>query len=405
LAAQIVRGEPELLAAVDIIDSKKRIVYYETASFYRAIPADAPSAHGYNASAIIYDELHAAPNRELWDVLTTSMGARRQPLTFVITTAGYDRASICWELHDYALKVRDGIVDDATFLPVIYSAPDDADWLDEKVWRAVNPALGDFRSLDEMRVFAAQAREVPARQNTFRRLYLCQWTESASRWLDLERWDMGATAVDVAALEGRRCFGGLDLSTTTDLSALVLVFPDDLGGYDVVPFFWCPSDGIVKRARADRAPYAAWQRAGLLTATAGTSVDYDAIRASIRALTTRYRIERISYDRWNATQLVSQLREDGAPMVEMGQGFASMAAPAKELERLVSAGKLRHGGHPVLRWCLANTVIEQDAAGNIKPSKRRSTERIDGTVALVMALDGATRLIGSVYEERGLIVL
>jgi phage terminase large subunit-like protein len=402
VAAQMVRNDRELGALVEIIPSRKRIVYHRHGSFYRAIPAEAPSAHGYNASAIIYDELHAAPDRELWDVLTTSVGARRQPLTFVITTAGFDRKSICWELHDYATKVREGIVTDPTFLPVLYNAPDAADWLDEKVWHAANPALGDFRSLDEMRASAHQAKEVPARQNTFRRLYLCQWTESETRWLDQDAWDAGAVPVDAESLRGRRCFAGLDLSTTTDLSALVLLFPDDLGEYDLLAWFWCPEEGIAKRSRRDRAPYEAWSRAGVLTPTPGAVIDYSAIRARINELASLYHVERISYDPWNARQLVTQLEEqDGLPLVEMRQGFASLAAPTKELERLVSDRAIRHGGHPVLRWNVANVVVEQDANGNMKPSKKKSTERIDGVLAMVMALDGAVRSAGgSVYDER-----
>ena len=242
-AEQMVRNDPELSAMLEIIPSQRRMLHHAPGGvgIYRAIPADAPHAHGFNASAIIYDELHAAPNRELWDVLTTSIGARRQPLIFVITTAGFDRQSICWELHEFAEKVRDGVITDPTFLPVLYGAPDDADWLDERVWHAANPALGDFRELDEMRTAAFQAREVPARQNSFRRLYLCQWTESETRWLDPDAWAAcGTEAIDLEALRGRRCYVGLDLSSTSDLTACVAVFRDEDGGYTVVPHFWLP---------------------------------------------------------------------------------------------------------------------------------------------------------------------
>lgn len=398
-AEQMVRNDAELSAMVEIVPSRKRIVYHRHGSFYRAIPADAPSSHGYDASAIIYDELHAAPNRELFTVLRTAVGSRRQPLLFMITTAGHDRNSICWQQHTYAERVRDGEVTDPTFLPVLYGAPPDADWLDENVWRAANPALGDFRSLDEMRMMAREAREVPASQNDFRRLYLCQWTESATRWLDPAVWDAGA--LPLRPLEGRPCYAGLDLSTTTDLTALVLVFPADDGTVDVLPLFFCPAEGIAARARMDHAPYAEWQRAGLLEATDRHSVDYDLIRQRIRALCERFRVQRITYDRYNSSQLVGQLLEDGAPMVALGQGYASMNAPARELERRVIDRTIRHAGHPVLRWCLVNTVVETDAAGNLKPSKRKSTERIDGTVALIMALDGLIRAEGgSPYDER-----
>ena len=189
VAAQMVRNDRMLSARLKIIDSQKRIVDHQTGSFYRAISAEAYSKHGFNASMVIYDELHAAPNRELWDVLTTSTGARSEPLVIAITTAGYDRHSICWEQHDYARKVLDGIVTDPTFYPVIYAAKDDADWTDEKVWHHTNPALEDFRDIDDMRALAHKAKEVPALQNTFRRLYLNQWTEQAERWIDMAAWD------------------------------------------------------------------------------------------------------------------------------------------------------------------------------------------------------------------------
>ena len=389
VAAQMVRNDARLSARLEVIPSRRRIVDHETGSFYRAIPADAPSAHGYNASAVIYDELHAAPNRELWDVLTTSMGARRQPLTFVITTAGYDRKSICWELHDYAVKVRDGVLSDPSFLPVLYGAPDDADWLDEGVWRSTNPALGDFRSLDEMRTMAMQAKEVPARQNAFRRLYLSQWTESESRWFDPSVWaEGGADPIALEDLRGRRCFLGIDLSSTTDLTAAVLVAVDDDGRVSVVPTFWVPAENIRGRAQRDRVPYGEWARMGHLHTTEGNVVDYDVILAWILALPEIYGIEVVAagYDPWNAISLVTRLQEAGVPCVPVRQGFQSLSAPAKHLEALVVSRTLRHGGHPVLTWCASNVVTEQDPTGNIKPSKRKSTERIDGIVALVTAL-------------------
>jgi phage terminase large subunit-like protein len=410
-AEQMVRNDPELLARLEIIPSQRRMVDHTTASFYRAIAADAPSAHGYNASAVIYDELHAAPNRELWDVLTTSTGARRQPLIFVITTAGYDRQSICWELHAYAEKIRDGVLIDPTFLPVLYGAAQDADWLDEKVWRSTNPALGDFRSLDEMRTAAAQAREIPARQNTFRRLYLCQWTESETRWLDPEAWALcGLEPVDLEALRGRRCIVGLDLSSTSDLTACIALFTDSDGGCTVVPKFWLPADKIQERARRDRVPYDAWARDGLLTLTPGNVVDYDRVFADISALPAQLGcdIAEIAFDPWNATGLMTRFQESGLTCVAVPQGFKSLTSPTKEVERLVRARQLRHGNHPVLRWCAANVVTEEDAAGNLKPSKKKSTERIDGIVALITALSRALLTIDegpSIYESRGLATL
>ena len=401
VVAQMIRNDPELYAQCDIIDSQKRIVHRKSGSFYRAISAEAYSKHGFNASVVVYDELHAAPNRELWDVLATSQGARSQPLMIAISTAGFDRHSILYELYAHAKRVEENPAIDPTFLPLLYEATQDADWLDETVWHKANPALGDFRSLDEMRIAAKRAKEIPAQQNTFRRLYLNQWTEQAERWLDMATWDRGNVPVDVEALKGRPCYAGLDLASTKDVTAFVLVFPDDDGGVDVLPYFWVPKDTLHERVKRDRVEYDSWELDEFLFTTSGNVTDYDVVREKIRELAETFDIREIAYDRWGATQLVTQLQSDGAACVPMGQGFASMSSPSKELEKLVIAGDLRHGGHPVLRWMAGNVAVEQDAAGNLKPSKKKSTERIDGMVALIMALDRATRIeeFRSVYED------
>jgi phage terminase large subunit-like protein len=400
VAASMVRADPVLDGQCEIVDSQKRIVHRKSGSVYRAISAEAYSKHGFNASMVVYDELHAAPNRELWDVLSTSMGARTQPLMFAISTAGYDRHSILWELYDHAKKVEETPDLDPSFLPLLYEAPREADWLDEKVWKAANPALGDFRSLDEMRIAANRAKAIPAQQNTFRRLYLNQWTEQAERWIDMSTWDLGATPVDREGLRGRPCYLGLDLASTRDVTALVAVFPDDDGGFDVLPFFWVPEDTMTARVTRDRVPYDQWQSDGQLFTTSGNVCDYDVIREFVRELADEFDIREIAFDRWGATQLVTQLQGDGATCVPIGQGFASLSAPTKELEKLILSGQVRHGGHPVLRWMAGNVAVEQDPAGNVKPSKKKSTERIDGVVALVMALDRAIRTehATSVYD-------
>jgi phage terminase large subunit-like protein len=400
VAASMVRADPVLDGQCEIVDSQKRIVHRKSGSVYRAISAEAYSKHGFNASMVVYDELHAAPNRELWDVLSTSMGARTQPLMFAISTAGYDRHSILWELYDHAKKVEETPDLDPSFLPLLYEAPREADWLDEKVWKAANPALGDFRSLDEMRIAANRAKAIPAQQNTFRRLYLNQWTEQAERWIDMSTWDLGATPVDREGLRGRPCYLGLDLASTRDVTALVAVFPDDDGGFDVLPFFWVPEDTMTARVTRDRVPYDQWQADGQLFTTSGNVCDYDVIREFVRELADEFDIREIAFDRWGATQLVTQLQGDGATCVPIGQGFASLSAPTKELEKLILSGQVRHGGHPVLRWMAGNVAVEQDPAGNVKPSKKKSTERIDGVVALVMALDRAIRTehATSVYD-------
>jgi len=391
VAAQMIRNDQDLLARCDILDSQKRIVDHKTGSFYRAISAEAYSKHGFNASRILYDELHAAPNRELWDVLTSSTGARAQPLSVAISTAGYDRHSILFELYTHAKRVAENPELDPSFLPIIFEAPTDADWTDEKVWHAANPALGDFRSLDEMRTACARAREIPAQENAFRRLYLNQWTEQASRWIAIAAWDACKTPIDRATLRGRRCFVGLDLSSTTDLTAVVAVFPDG-DAYDVLAHFFIPAERIQPRVTRDRVPYDQWVKDGLMTATPGPAVDYDYVRNLLVAWDDEFDVRVIAYDPWNATDLVNRLeKQDGFTCAKMRQGFASLSSPSKSLEKAVVSKQIRHDGHAVLRWNISNMSVESDAAGNIKPSKELSTERIDGGYALIMAIDAMER--------------
>jgi phage terminase large subunit-like protein len=402
VASQMIRQAGALGKRSKIVDSTKRIVVPGTASYYRAISAEAATKHGYNASGIIFDELHAQPNRELWDVLTTSGGTRRQPLVVAITTAGFDRNSICWEQHLYAENVKKNIVTDPTFYPCIFSAPDEADWTDEKVWKECNPALGDFRDLDEMRSLCEKAKQTPALQNTFRRLYLCQWTQQETRWMPIESWDASAGIVEAKDLEGEICYGGLDLASTNDIAAFVLVSPDSEGCYDTLPFFWIPADNIRERCLKDRVPYDAWIDAGYIEATPGNIIDDRYIKSRIKELGKQYDIREIAYDRWGAAQIVPELEDEGFTMIPFGQGFGSMAAPTSELMKLTLARRIRHSGNPVLRWMANNMVVKQDPAGNLKPDKGKSMEKIDGMVALVMALDRALRNIPSVYESRGI---
>lgn len=400
IARQMVEQSPALRRRCKLY--RRSIAIPETGSAYHVLSADVKTKHGKNASGVIFDELHTQPNRDLWDVLTTATGSRRQPMVVAVTTAGYDRNSICWEQHAYAEKVRDGIIDDPTLLPVIYAADEKDDWEDEAVWRKANPGLGTALSLDYLQREAAKAREIPALQNTFRRLHLSQWTEQATRWLDMRTWDQNDGGGDVD-LDGRDCFGGLDLASTTDLAAFVLVFAVD-GDVVVRPRFWIPEEAMRIRSRRDKVPYAEWCKAGLITATPGNVIDYAAIRAGLNADRERYNIRAVAYDRWNATQLVTELVDDGLPMVPFGQGFKSMSGPTKELEKQVVGRTLAHMGNPVLRWNASNVAVRQDPAGNLKPDRQHSYEKIDGIVALVMALGMlCTQPVDdnvSVYESR-----
>jgi phage terminase large subunit-like protein len=383
--------------------------FAETGSRYITLSSDAYTKHGLNPHGIVFDELHAQPNRELYDVLNTAMGKRRQPLMIMITTAGYDRNSICWEQHDYARQVAEGIVDDPTFYPAIWSASETDDWTSPETWRKANPNYGVSVREEFLRQECITAVASPAYQNTFRRLYLNQWTQQDSRWLPMDAWD--ACNAPLPDLAGRVCYGGLDLATTTDIAALVLAFPpvEDNEPTWLLPFFFIPEANMRERVLRDRVPYDAWVRDGLVIATPGNVTDYGHIEAHITGLMEQYDIREIAFDRWGAAQITQDLTAAGITMVAMGQGFASMSAPSKELLRLVLSGAIAHGGNPVLRWMADNVTAEQDAAGNVKPSKAKSRQKIDGIVAAIMSLDRATRNAGdggrSVYEERGILSL
>jgi phage terminase large subunit-like protein len=403
----------------------KRIVYPALGSFYSTISSEAYTKDGLNPLLVEYDELHAAPDRELWDVLTTAGGTRSQPATVVTTTAGFDRNSICWEQHDYACKVRDGIVKDPTWLVVIYAAAEEDDWTDEDVWRKANPALGAFRNIDEMRALCRKAQETPALEMTFRRLYLNQWVNSVERWLPMEKW-RGCGVIRQAqdewreGLKGRVCYAGLDLASSIDLTALALVFPGEGGSYDVLVDFWLPEEAVGELEKRDRMNYRSLAKKGFIHLTPGNVIDYNFIRQTINEKRFIYDMRELAYDRWGSTQIIQNLQEDGFAIEEkeagaghplivpFGQGYKSMSPPTKELMTLVLQGKLRHPDHPILNWNADNLVVTQDPAGNLKPDKAKATQKIDGMVALIMGLDRAIRHGGggpSIYETEGVLAL
>jgi len=386
---------------------KDAIVIEETGSIWKVLSSEAYTKHGLNASAILFDELHTQPNRELWDVLTTSTGARAQPLTAAFTTAGFDRHSLCYEQHLYALQVRDGVIPDPEFLPLIFAADEDRDFADPQAWEQANPNLDISLRRDYLESEARRAQQTPGYVNTFRRLQLNQWTESDVRWLDLGAWDKGATPkIDREQLRGKKCKAGLDLATTRDLTAFVMVFSIGDGTYKVLPVCWIPADTAREREQRDRVPYSVWIRQGLIKTTPGNTTDYATVRRDINELANEFGIEEIAVDRlFQGAQLSTELQDDGFAVTTFGQGFWSMAAPCKEFEQLVLEGKFHHGGNPVMRWHASNVSVETDDAGCMKPSKKKSTERIDLIVGSLMALG---RLMqdptgDSVYETRGVL--
>lgn len=411
VASQMVRLTPALERRSKILTANKRIACRTNNGFYQVLSAEVGTKHGLNVSGLVLDEVHAQPNRKLYDVLTKGSGdAREQPLYFLITTAGTDTNSICYELHQKAEDIIEGRKNDPTFYPVIYGAGMDEDWTDPKVWKKANPSLGETITMDKVRAACESAKQNPGEENSFRQLRLNQWVKQAVRWMPMDKWDACAFPADPEDLEGRVCYGGLDLSSTTDLTSFCLVFPpeEDDKPYYILPYFWLPEDTLTLRVNRDHVPYDVWERQGYIQTTEGNVVHYAFIEKFIEKLGEKYNIREIAFDRWGAVQMVQNLEGMGFTVVPMGQGFASMSPPTKELMKLTLERKLAHGGHPVLRWNMDNIFIRTDPAGNIKADKAKSTEKIDGAIACIMALDRAIRCGNdtseSVYDTRGLLV-
>lgn len=427
-AAAMVGWSPDLAAHLEAF--KTSIWCPELQAAFKPLTGNAGGKHGLNMSGLVGDELHEWPDDRLYTFVHQSAASRRQPLEFLISTAG-ERTGYGWEVWNYCLKILSGEVDDPETLVVVYAADPEDDWQDPATWAKANPNYGVSVKPAYLEAEAREARELPRRENDFKRYHLNLWTEQAVRWLPLEAWDACGHPVPAQieaqpvaagrraqvingrwrdlpeAMRGRRACAGLDLSSTTDLTALVWVFrPEEEGGiWTVVPRFFVPAARIPERVRRDRAPYDIWQREGALIATPGNVVDYSYVRRQIFEDAEAFGCDAIAIDRWNATQISIELRDEGLNAVLFGQGYASMSGPAKELERLVLDARLDHGGHPVLRWCAGNVAIATDAAGNIKPDKAGSTERIDGIVATVMGLGAAlaTQPEGpSIYETQGI---
>lgn len=368
---------------------RSEIRYPDRDSVFRVLSSEANTKHGSNSNLVIFDELHAIADRELIDVLQTSTGARREPLTLSITTAGYDQTSICYEKYLYAKGVQGGVINDKAFFPVIYEASTGADWTDSATWEAVNPCLGVSISKEYLARECERAKESPAYEAVFKRLHLNQWTEAATPFISMTDWD--ACKGDIPDLSGRKCYGGLDLSSTQDLTSFSLCFPPD--GEDDRYYFlswsWLPEDTARQHRRK---PYLQWINSGDLIAIPGAVIEYDFIIEKILQLKTQFDLQSVHFDRWGAESVRQALESEGVVMVGHGQGYKDQSAPTKELLKLILSRKLRHNGDPVLRWCVSNLTTEADAAGNLKPSKRRSVEKIDAAIAAIMALAGGLLL-------------
>ncbi len=411
VAKQMVEMSPALMKRSKLMGATKRIVNYGNAGYYQVLSAEVGGKHGFSVSGLVFDEIHTQPNRQLYDVLTKgSSDARQNPLHFIITTAGNDRHSIAYELHTKAVDILEGRRVDPTFYPVVYGLKDDEDWEDEANWYKVNPSLGYTVDVERLRDAYREAKQNPADEITFKWLRCNMWVSSTVAWIPDAIYMRGNEPIDMASLEGRDCYAGLDLSSTGDITALVLIFPprDEDEKFVLLPYFWIPEETIPKRVKANSVPYDIWEKQGYIMSTEGNVIHYDFIEKFIMDLSEKYHILEIAVDRWNATHVIQNLEDNGLTMVPFGQGFASMSAPTKEFYRLLMEGKIIHGGHPVMRWMAGNVVVDTDPAGNIKVTKAKSKEKIDGIVAAIMALDRAVRHESegrSVYDTRGIILI
>ena len=410
VAKQMVEMSPALMKRSKLMGATKRIVNYSNAGYYQVLSAEVGGKHGFSVSGLVFDEIHTQPNRQLYDVLTKgSSDARQNPLHFIITTAGNDRHSIAYELHTKAVDILEGRRVDPTFYPVVYGLKDDEDWEDEANWYKVNPSLGYTVDIERLRDAYREAKQNPADEITFKWLRCNMWVSSTVAWIPDAIYMRGNEPIDMDALAGRDCYAGLDLSSTGDITALVLIFPprDEEEKYVLLPYFWIPEETIPRRVKANSVPYDIWEKQGYIMSTEGNVIHYDFIEKFIMDLSEKYHILEIAVDRWNATQMIQNLEGEGFTIVPFGQGFSSMSAPTKEFYRLLMEGRIIHGGNPALRWMAGNVVIDTDPAGNIKVTKAKSKEKIDGIVAAIMALDRCIRQegqSGSVYDERGLLV-
>lgn len=410
-AARMVSGSNALSQMVKLYRASSTLVLEQTHSKFVPLGADADTLDGLNVHGALIDELHAHKTRAVVDVLDTATVARRQPLIVEITTAGSDRNSVCWEHHEYTRQVLEGAIVDDTWFGFISTVDEGDAWDDPASWQKANPNFGISVSIDDLAAKAGRAKKLPAAQNAFRRLHLNQWTQQSERWIDMSLWDENAGTVDEKRLEGRVCYGGLDLSSVSDMTAWVMLFPHDVNHeeLDVLARFWIPEAKLNDDSNRYLDQYRVWVQQGYLQVTPGDAIDYAFVKRQILDDARRFRVMSINVDRlFQAYQLSLELVDEGLQIFGLGQGFLSMAAPTRELERRLLNKQIHHGGNPVLCWMADNVAVKQDAAGNMKPDKAGSQGKIDGIVALIMALDRAMRHetpTVSVYEQRGLMTV
>lgn len=387
-AAAMVRASPHLSKTLEVIDSRNVILHKASGSRYTVISADSFRAEGLNASAVLLDEAHAQRDTKLYDALRYAGASRRSPMVISISTAGYDRrpTALWWQLWQYAERVMADPLVDPTFFGRIYKASDDpAKWFDRDEWYRANPSLGHTISEDSFAADANEARQNPAKLNAWARYRINVPTESDNRWFSPESW-AACSGSPLEPLDGRRCFGGLDIASNRDMTAAAFLFPNADGSFDVDMRYWVPEQIIAEREAKDRIPYSQWIREGFVQVTDGARLDHDRVAADLIAYAATHNVQSIGVDPWNVGSVASKLQHHGIGVVLVGQSIGSMSGPSKLLESLIHEKRIRTAGNPVLAFNAANVALMQDSNGNIKPDKARSTEKIDGVIAVICAL-------------------
>ncbi len=403
-ACLMIRNREEYAVQAKFLSSKKRIELPLDGSFYRAVAASKEASHGYNPSGILFDEIHNQSDRDLWDIMQTGTGARRQPLTLGISTAGHNRSSICWELHQYSERILAGDVVDDYFYAVLYGADDDDDWTDPAVWAKANPNLGVSVSFEYLEEQCERAKRSAGLENSFRMLHLNQWVQQSIRWLKVREWNAGAREQRPEDLETYPRYCGLDLASTRDVNSLVSLWELDGGHFWVEPRFWIPAEPFDERGKNDRTQLQNWATQGFIETTPGNVTDYATIRRRTLEENERQTIQEMAYDPWGpAVSFVQDLAADGFEadrLTQFRQTVGNFAAPSKKLEELIVSGKIHHDGNPVMSWMIGNVAAKVDVSGNIRPDKEKSADKIDGVVSLIMAL-GCAMLAERVEQEVG----
>lgn len=367
------------------------LAYHKTGSFFRPISAD-DGQSGPRPHVSLLDEVHEHKNSYVVEMLKAGQKSRRQPLLFMITNSGTDKRSVCWDYHDYACKVSAGQIEDDSFFGYVCALDEGDDpFKSERCWHKANPSLRQgIPGIRYLREQVVQARGIPAKESIVRRLNFCQWVEADTPWIGGSVWfACEDKQFDARRLLGRRCYGGLDLSSTQDLTALVLLFEpnDDDPRWRLKPFFWLPGDGLHDKADRDRVPYIAWREAGHMETTPGRAIDKQAVAQRVTEIAALYDLQSLAYDRWRIEDIKVLLDREGIelPLAEFGQGYKDMSPALDQFERLLLSRDLAHDGNPVMTWCAANAVTVSDPAGNRKVAKERATGRVDGVVAAIMA--------------------